>query len=167
MLNSRRLILGIAMLAIVIGGVAFMVRTPSVSVTVLPAYNTIDSPSGAAIKGYDPVAYFVAGAPMIGRRELSVEYGGVRWQFASAENKARFEMEPDKYLPAYGGYCAYGVAQGYLVKIEPEAWAIKDGRLYLNYDAQVQKQWEKDWTGYVETARKSWPLLIKKGSRET
>lgn len=123
--------------------------------------NTLDSPSGAAIKGYDPVAYFVAGRPLPGRPEFSLDHGGARWQFSSAENKRLFEMDPARYLPAYGGYCAFGVAQGYLVKIEPDAWAIRDGRLYLNYDRAVQRQWEADPAAYIKTADTKWPGLNK------
>jgi YHS domain-containing protein len=121
--------------------------------------NTLDSPSGAAIKGYDPVAYFVAGKPMRGTSDHSVNHNGVTWLFANAGNKAMFEKEPAKFTPAFGGYCAYGVAQGYLVKIEPDAWSIRNGTLYLNYDAGVQKEWEKNATRYISTAEIKWPRL--------
>ena len=67
-----------------------------------------------------------------------------------------------RYLPAYGGYCAYGVAQGYLVKIDPEAWTIFDGRLYLNYDRSISETWRKDVPGYVHKADGNWPRLIGK-----
>ena len=112
-----------------------------------------------AIHGYDPVAYFADGGPRKGRPELAVEHGGARWLFSSAANKLRFEQEPAKYLPAYGGYCAYGVAQGYLVKIDPNAWSIVDGRLYLNYDRSVARNWLKDVPGYVKQADANWPKL--------
>src|SRR5215207_3617473 len=64
-----------------------------------------------AIHGYDPVAYFVEGGSRKGRSELAVERNGARWLFSSAANRARFEADPERYLPAYGGYCAYGVAR--------------------------------------------------------
>lgn len=123
--------------------------------------NTLDSPGGAAIKGYDPVAYFVSGKPMRGNPQVSVTRNGVTWLFANATNKALFDQEPEKFIPAYGGYCAFGVAQGYLVKIEPEAWSIRSGRLYLNYDADVQKQWERSTTAFIEAADRNWPRLVK------
>lgn len=128
------------------------------------AVNTLDSPSGAAIKGYDPVAYFTAGKPTRGNAAHTVSYNGARWLFASAENKALFEKDPQKYVPAYGGYCAYGVSQGYLVKIEPEAWAIRNGRLYLNYDTTVQKQWSQKPAEYIGLADKNWPSLIQRNN---
>ena len=123
--------------------------------------NTIGSP-GVAIRGYDPVAYFKDGKATRGKAEHVAQYKGATWRFASAENKATFEADPAKYEPVYGGYCAYGVAQGYLVKIDPNAWAIKDGRLYLNYDAGVQATWAKDPLGYIKKANARWPKLIAK-----
>ncbi|MFL5167070.1 MAG: YHS domain-containing (seleno)protein [Microvirga sp.] len=115
-----------------------------------------------AIHGYDPVAYFVEGGPRKGRSELAVERNGARWLFSSAANRAQFEADPERYLPAYGGYCAYGVAQGYLVKVDPEAWTIVDGRLYLNYDRSISETWRKDVPGYVHKADGNWPRLIGK-----
>lgn len=125
------------------------------------AINTLGS-EGVAIKGYDPVAYFNEGAPRKGKPEFAATHGGVEWRFASAENMAKFEADPEKYIPAYGGYCAYGVAQGYLVKIEPDAWAIRDGKLYLNYDQSIQKDWAANPGEYIRQADKQWPGLIAK-----
>lgn len=122
--------------------------------------NTIGSP-GVAIKGYDPVAYFVDGGPRKGKAQFTVEHKGVQWRFSSAENKAKFEADPAKYTPVYGGYCAYGVAQGYLVKIEPDAWTIRGGKLYLNYDKGVRRTWEKRPDSYIRKANTRWPKLIR------
>lgn len=125
------------------------------------AINTLGS-EGVAIKGYDPVAYFTEGAPHKGKPEFAVTHGGAKWYFASAENKAKFEADPEKYIPAYGGYCAYGVAQGYLVKIEPDAWAIRNGKLYLNYDKSIQTKWAASPGEYIREADKQWPGLVAK-----
>ena len=122
------------------------------------AINTIGS-AGIAIKGFDPVAYFTAGKATKGSAEHTVKHKGATWRFASAENKALFEADPAKYEPAYGGYCAYGLAQGYLVKIEGNAWTIKDGKLYLNYDKGVQRKWEKRPASYIKTADQKWSKL--------
>jgi YHS domain-containing protein len=123
--------------------------------------NTIGS-GKAAIRGYDPVAYFRAGGPEKGKAEFSHEHGGATWHFASAENKALFAANPGKYMPAYGGYCAYGVAKGGLYKIEPDAWSIRDGRLYLNYDKRVQATWSKKPDSYIRTADRKWTGLSAK-----
>jgi YHS domain-containing protein len=134
--------------------------TPSVGAA-QSAINTLGT-DGVAIKGYDPVAYFTEGAPHKGKPEFVAEHKGVKWHFASAENKALFEADPEKYTPAYGGFCAYGVSQGYLVKIEPDAWAIRDGTLYLNYDKSVQTQWAEKPAEYIAEADRQWPALIAK-----
>lgn len=121
--------------------------------------NTLGSADGIAIRGYDPVAYFRDGGPRLGKPEFSARHGGAIWRFASAEHKALFEADPARYLPAYGGFCAYGTSRGYLVKIEPEAWSIVDGRLYLNYDLGVRKTWLARTKTYIARADGNWPGL--------
>ncbi len=123
--------------------------------------NAIFSTKAGAIKGYDPVAYFTVGEPIKGDSEQKLEWSGATWYFSSQENKDLFEANPEAYAPQYGGYCAYGVAKGGLYKIEPEAWSIIDGKLYLNYNLKLQKEWEEDIPGYVTEANKNWPGLIK------
>jgi YHS domain-containing protein len=146
-----------------IAAIAFTVLTAPASIAApdAPPVNTLDG-NGAAIKGYDPVAYFTEGAPRQGKPEFAAQHRGAAWHFANARNKATFEADPDKYTPAYGGYCAYGVSQGYLVKIEPDAWAIRDGKLYLNYDKSVQKTWSAKPAEYITIADQKWPGLIAK-----
>jgi hypothetical protein len=73
-----------------------------------------------------------------------------------------FKANPEKYAPQYGGYCAYGVTQGYLVKVDPEQFSVIDGKLYLNYDADVQAKWKKDTAGYITSANAKFPALLKK-----
>ncbi len=121
--------------------------------------NTLGSREGIAIRGYDPVAYFRDGGPRRGKPEFSVSHGGATWRFASAEHKALFEADPQRYLPAYGGFCAYGTSRGYLVKIEPEAWSIVDGRLYLNYDLDVRTTWLENTRKFIARAEGNWPRL--------
>ncbi|MDJ0956016.1 MAG: YHS domain-containing (seleno)protein [Arenicellales bacterium] len=94
-----------------------------------------------AIKGYDPVAYFTEGKPMEGTEDHAIKWLGAKWRFATAEHKEMFAASPVKYAPQYGGHCATGMAiHGGLTKdIDPEAWAIIDGKLYLNYSKETQK----------------------------
>ena len=134
---------------------------PPAAIAAQSQINTLES-NGVAIKGYDPVAYFTEGAPRKGRAEFSADHAGAKWHFASAANKALFEADPAKYTPAYGGYCAYGVASGYLVKIDPDAWAVRDGKLYLNYDRSVQKSWSRKPAQYIADADRKWPGLVAK-----
>jgi hypothetical protein len=72
-----------------------------------------------------------------------------------------FEANPERYLPAYGGYCAWAVAQGYLAKGDPQHWAIRDGRLYLNYNESVQDRWLKDTEGFIRQADANWPKILE------
>jgi YHS domain-containing protein len=114
---------------------------------------------GVAIRGYDPVAYFEAGQPVAGSAAHSLDWQGVTWHFASAANKQAFQANPKTYAPKYGGYCAYAVAKDKLVSIDPDAWRIVDGALYLNYSKSVQETWEQDIPGYIERAEANWPDL--------
>lgn len=116
--------------------------------------------TGIAIRGYDTVAYFTESRPVKGSTKFTTDWMGATWQFSSQEHQALFEAEPEKYAPQYGGYCAYGVAVDNLVKIEPNQWTITGGKLYLNYDKGVQLTWEKDISGFVETADRKFADLL-------
>lgn len=116
--------------------------------------------AGKGAAGHDVVAYFTMGKPVKGSAEFATEWKGATWEFSSAENLEKFKASPEAYAPQYGGYCAYGVAKGSLVKGEPDQWKIVDGKLYLNYSAGVQKSWAKDISGNISTADKNWPKLL-------
>jgi len=126
-----------------------------------PAINTIGSP-GVAIKGFDPVAYFTQRKPVRGSKQFEVRYRGAKWRFASAAHKALFQSNPSKYVPAYGGYCAYGVARGNLVKIEGNAWSIRGGKLYLNYNRSIQRTWSKAPGRYIRSANQKFSRLLRR-----
>lgn len=115
--------------------------------------------SGLAIHGHDPVAYFTEGKAVAGRIEHEASHGGARYRFASETNRRRFEADPAMYLPQYGGYCAFGVAQGAKPDIDPQAFRIVDGRLYLNLSPAVQRRWAADIPGYIAAADRRWPAL--------
>jgi hypothetical protein len=83
------------------------------------------------------------------------------WWFVSAQDRDEFARTPEKYVPQYGGYCAYGVSQGHAVNIDPEAWAVIDGKLYLNYSKGVKKTWSEAIPKHIEEANRNWPGLHK------
>jgi YHS domain-containing protein len=112
--------------------------------------------SNGAIDGYDVVAYFTEAKPLKGNQEFSHQWEGATWYFTSAKHRDLFKADPKKYAPAFGGFCAYGVSQGYKVKVEADAWDIVDGILYLNYNTEVQKSWKTDKAGYIAKAKSSW-----------
>ncbi len=117
---------------------------------------------GGAIKGYDPVAYFTEGKAVKGSKEFTYEWNGATWRFSSAENRDLFAGNPEHYAPQYGGYCAWAVAQGKTAGIDPAAFQIVEGRLYLNYSRKIQERWAKDIPGNIAKADENWPALLAK-----
>ncbi len=120
-----------------------------------------ESNESIAIKGYDVVAYFDEGKPTIGKPEFVSTYRDQQYQFASAAHRDKFVANPEKYAPQYGGYCAFGATRGYKAVIDPTAFTIVDGKLYLNYSAKVQSMWEKDIPGFIKLADEKWPETAK------
>jgi YHS domain-containing protein len=121
-------------------------------------FNTTDG----AIHGYDPVAYFKESKAVMGDRKYSVTWNSAVWYFSNQKNLELFKADPQLYAPQYGGYCAYGLAEGHKAPTDPQAWTIADGKLYLNYSKDVQQSWKKDETGYIIKANKLWPALKDK-----
>lgn len=115
--------------------------------------------NGVAIQGYDAVAYLAQQQAVKGQRAFSHEWRGVRWQFASADHRDRFAASPESFAPQFGGFCAYGVSRGYAVDIDPAAFSVVDGKLYLNYSKRVQATWNQDRAAYIEKARRNWPKV--------
>jgi len=111
---------------------------------------------GIAIQGYDPVAYFTENEAVPGNPEITASHDGAIYQFVSAGHKAAFEANPGKYAPQYGGYCAYGAAQGYNAPVEPDQFTIADGKLYLNYNGDVRQRWNEDRGSYISKADAYW-----------
>lgn len=123
-------------------------------------YNSLYAGLGA--KGYDVVAYFTDGKPVKGSEQFKADHGGVTWLFASAAHRDQFAANPAKFAPQYGGFCSWGVAQGKLFDVDPvDGWKIVDGKLYMNFNADIQKTWEKDIKGFVAKAAGNWPKLNK------
>ncbi len=122
----------------------------------------IFAPAGKAIKGYDPVAFFTESKPLMGTDSLSYTYKGANWLFSSTENLKKFKTAPEKYEPQFGGYCAYGMADGHKAPTQTETWAIIDGKLYFNYNGKVKEMWNKNQPTYIEKANTLWPNLKDK-----
>lgn len=116
-------------------------------------------PDGKAIRGYDPVAYFTDGKPVLGNPSLSYVHEDATWFFSNQKHLDAFRANPGKYAPQYGGYCAFGLSRGYKAPVEPDAWTITDGKLYLNYNRKVRAEWDKDRPGYIQKADKNWPQV--------
>ena len=120
---------------------------------------------GLAIQGYDPVAYFTENEAVEGKSSIKHDANGVTYYFASEANKKLFIVDPEKYEPAYGGYCAYAMAFGDKVKIDPETFKIKDGRLFLFYNfnwTNTLKKWNNDEANLFPKAEGEWKKIIEK-----
>jgi hypothetical protein len=155
MIPSRlvRAVLTPAALAFAVAATTAEARSPEIYTGLL---------SSTAVGGYDPVAYFNEGKPVEGRKEFTHVWKSVTWRFASEKNRDAFRARPDAYAPQYGGYCAWAVSQGYTAKGDPKHWKIVEGKLYLNYDAKVQRDWEKDIPGHIAKGDRNWPKVLDK-----
>jgi YHS domain-containing protein len=116
---------------------------------------------GVAVKGHDVVAY-TTGAVTRGDARFEHRWNGAVFRFASAANRDLFARAPEKYAPQFGGYCAYAVSRGYTAEIDPQAFRIVDGKLYLNYSKRVQRLWEGDIPGNIAKAQANWPGVLDK-----
>lgn len=118
--------------------------------------------SGKAIRGYDPVAYFTERKPVLGKEEFNYNWNNATWYFSNQQHLDSFKVNPEKYTPQYGGYCAYGLSEGHKAPTSPDAWTILNGKLYLNYNLQVRGLWNKNREERIETADKNWPGIKDK-----
>ena len=111
-----------------------------------------------AIMGYDTVAYFKMNDAVKGSEDLAFDWLGATWQFANAEHRQSFMANPIKYAPQYGGLCSVGVAYGEVTRdIDPEAWSIIDGKLYLNYSKAANTVLAEDGPNLIAKADANWP----------
>ncbi len=109
-----------------------------------------------AIHGYDAVSYFSNSGPVKGKSKYSASYKDAIYHFSTASNRDAFRASPEKYAPQFGGYCAMGVALNKKLDVDPLAWRLVDGKLYLNLNKQVQKKWLEDVPGNITTAKRNW-----------
>ncbi len=122
--------------------------------------------TGVVIRGYDPVAYFTEGRPVPGNADFSAEYEGGKYLFATAEHRDMFKANPEKYVPQYGGFCAYGVAIAKKFDIDPSSWRIVDGKLYFNLNPVILQKWSADTKGYIHKSEQNWPKIREKAPQD-
>ncbi|MBO6559563.1 MAG: hypothetical protein JJ959_03465 [Nisaea sp.] len=119
------------------------------------------SENGLALRGYDPVAYFVVGRAERGDAAFAATYEGATYHFASAARREAFLLEPRLYVPSYGGFCAYGVAVGQKFDGDPEVFLLVEGKLYLQLDRATQALWKADLDKNIAIADRTWPVIAK------
>jgi YHS domain-containing protein len=121
--------------------------------------STYYNPKGVALKGYDVVAYFTDGAAVKGDKKFSISWDSTTWHFRNQKNLDSFKADPKKYVPQFGGYCAYGASENHKAPTQPEAFTIVNGKLYLNYNKDVKELWLKDSAEHIRNAEENWPAL--------
>lgn len=117
---------------------------------------------GRALRGYDPVAYFTDGEAVPGKSELSLEWNDATWYFANEANRDAFEQDAEKYAPANGGFCTFGVVLAKKFDGDPEVWSIRDDRLYVFLNEDVKVKFLQDTTGNLEKVATNWPVIADK-----
>jgi enamine deaminase RidA (YjgF/YER057c/UK114 family) len=119
-----------------------------------------------SISGYDPVAYFTDGKPIKGKSEFEYLWHELRWHFANGEHRDLFAKNPDRYTPQYDGYCAMGVAGAAVFgphkdTVDPEAWAIVDGKLYLTHTRYTLERWRPNLAENIKQADANWSAVAQ------
>ena len=136
----------------------FRIVLPMLALSVtLTAQTVLSDRNGVAVKGYDVVAYFTVEKPVKGNAKISADHEGITYWFSNEEHRELFLEEPESYLPAYGGYCAYAVAKGSTASIQPHLWVVHDGRLFLNFSNGTQRTFTANLEGMISHADDNWP----------
>ncbi len=118
--------------------------------------------NGIGLQGYDPVAYLTQNRPVKGNPQFQSTLNGVKYLFASQEDKNLFDASPSKYEPQFGGFCAYAASHNRTAPVQVEAFQITNGRLLLQYDLSVRDKFNKDTQGNLKQADTNWPGLVEK-----
>ena len=113
-----------------------------------------------AINGTDAVAYFANNGPVPGSSSHRLMWNGAEWHFSNQENAGAFKANPMDYAPVFGGYCAFAASRGYLAPTIPEAWALYEGKLYLNATLRARELWLEDIPGNIAAGLKNWPGIL-------
>lgn len=150
---SRRLLLGTVLSAAIGAGQHAFAQSRTGG-----SPNTMHASLG--LKGYDPAAYFTDGKATPGSEKITQQRGELTWRFATEAHRAAFEKEPARYAPQYGGFCAWGVAQGRLFDVDPvNGWIVADNKLYVTFNGDILKLFKADQTSWIAKAEQNWPKL--------
>ena len=122
--------------------------------------------NGVILSGYDAVAYFTQDKAVKGSPDITASYKGAIYRFSTKGNRDMFVKDPAKYAPQFGGWCAYGVALGKKFNVDGKAFAVLDGKLFMNLDKSIQKKWDKDRAKFIKDANETWPGIVDKSAAE-
>jgi len=121
---------------------------------------------GVALRGYDPVTYFVEKKAVKGQEEFNFSWNNAQWHFASVENRDKFAEDPEKYAPANGGFCTFGIVLAKKLDGDPEVWSLLSDRLYVFLNEEVKEKFLQDVSGNLETIKTNWPKIEDKPPEE-
>ena len=140
----------------------------ALSFAAVPSVSMADTVANSVIgaSGYDLTTFFTSEKPSKGTGHHVATVDGVDYLFTSDANKKTFEANPQKYLPAYGGYCAYGASVGKKFVADPDVYDIVDGKLYFNLDTKIRSIWSKDVAGNINKGDTNWKTIAKKKPSE-
>lgn len=145
---------------VLVVAVGIVVRMKRISPLSWGWYGAVQTTDGAAAGGYDPISYF-SGQPVRGNPSVHLTWHGVEWRFANVENRTRFEAEPERYAPQFGGFCAYASSKGFTATVDPMAYRVEKGQLYLFNDASMRDKWIAELpSGVIERARRKWSARV-------
>ena len=145
--------------AIALGTTSALVTAPAYAADELNLTSASTQQAGLAVQGYDVIAYRTDAGPTLGSAEFSADYNGATYRFVSQANLDRFNADPARYVPAYGGFCAYGVSKSKKLEIDPTAYSVVDDVLYLNFNKRIQRRWSKKQDQYIDQAETNWPEI--------
>lgn len=124
------------------------------------AKTEIYTSANGALNGYDVIAFHTDSAAIKGSKEFSYEWKNTLWYFVNEQHLNQFKSNPEKYVPEYGGWCAYGTSRGYKAPTEASTFTFIHGKLYFNYNQSVKNTWIKNTDRYIEKADVNW-IIIK------
>jgi YHS domain-containing protein len=142
-------------------GAALMLATLIAPGARAESSSDVNTIGGIALHGFDPVAYFTQNKAVLGSPHFTATYHGVTYEFASKEAQASFQANPEKYVPQYGGFCAFATSRGIKADADPHEFAISNGKLYVNNNAQALTLFQEDVPGNIEKADHNWPDVAK------
>lgn len=125
----------------------------------------VSGASKAAVSGYDTVAFFTDSKPVNGSPFITADHKGATYYFASEDHKALFTANPEKYVPQFGGFCAFGVSINKVLPVDISTWQVRNGKLYLNLNPDIRIKFDADFEGNLAKANKNWPGLVKKHAK--
>jgi YHS domain-containing protein len=121
----------------------------------------VNTLGGVALHGFDPVAYFAQSKAVLGKPQLTAIHRGVTYEFASKEDQTAFQANPEKYVPQFGGFCAFATSVGVKADADPHEFVVSNGKLYVNNNEQAQKLFQQDVAGNIVKADHNWPDVVK------